>query len=248
MTPQALPPHDEELSFSDVLDYVGRGDTPNLSLREIVDAFGERGFGALLLLLTLLALFPWPPGGKTLFAIPIILLSAEMALKLSAVWLPKMVLDRQISRAKYRRLLHKPLGPPRWARKLLLSKHRTGFRGWLRRTVAVTGHNPSALDLVRGAEKLTRPRLPALTGPLSDILIGLACIVMAIIMALPVPLGDMLPAIAIILLSLGVIQRDGMFVLAGAAFSIISVIYVVLVWHTIVHIFTGLNHLIHALF
>lgn len=248
--PTPPPPSDDHTTFSEVLASLALGDSPDLSLREMVDAFGERGFGALLLLLTLMALLPWPPGGKTLFAIPIMLLAAEMALQRPNVWLPKFILNRTIARQTYKRLLYTPLALPRWIRKQLVSRHRTGLRGWMRRTFAKTPSNATALSLLQDTEKLARPRLPFLTGEAADVVVGMICISMAIIMALPVPLGDMLPAFSIILLSLGVIQRDGLFIVAGGAFTAISAIYLILVWHTIVHMFHGLSHwlisLLHA--
>ncbi|MEO8297197.1 MAG: exopolysaccharide biosynthesis protein [Burkholderiales bacterium] len=70
--------------------------------------------------------------------------------------------------------------------------------------------------LVR-AEKLLRPRWPALVLPPMEYLIGLVCLLLAIVLVLPVPLGNMLPALAISLLALGVLERDGLWVLAGLA-------------------------------
>ena len=61
----ALPsPNDDLRRFSDVLEDLGDAPGDKLSLEELVAAFGERGFGAMILILSLLALLPWPPGGK----------------------------------------------------------------------------------------------------------------------------------------------------------------------------------------
>ena len=46
-------------------------------------------FGAVILMLSLMALLPWPPGGKAVFSVPIILIAAEMALQRDKVWLPR---------------------------------------------------------------------------------------------------------------------------------------------------------------
>ncbi len=63
MTLVSAPPPDEGRTFSDVLEQLGQGEAEKLSLREMIEAFGERGFGAVILMLALMALFPWPPGG-----------------------------------------------------------------------------------------------------------------------------------------------------------------------------------------
>jgi hypothetical protein len=63
MTLVSTPPPDEGRTFSDVLERLGQdrpdqGESDKLSLREMVEAFGERGFGAVILMLALMALFP----------------------------------------------------------------------------------------------------------------------------------------------------------------------------------------------
>ena len=231
-----------------MLEQLGHGLNPRLSLREMVEAFGERGFGALLFLLALMALFPWPPGGKAVFSVPIILLSAEMALQKSRVWLPRPILDRSVPRQTYRRAMNAPLALPRWLRRRLLPKKKTGFLGWLRKKLAASPRNATTLSVIRATERLTRPRWPFMTGEIADSLIGLACIMLAIMMALPVPLGDMLPGITIGLLGLGVMQRDGLFILIGAIGTAISGSYLVLVWATVVAIVSGIAGWISGLF
>lgn len=75
--------------------------------------------------------------------------------------------------------------------------------------------------LVR-AEKLLRPRLEGLARPPMEHFIGLLALVLAVVLVLPIPLGNMLPALAISLLALGVLERDGVWVLAGLAASVAS--------------------------
>ncbi|WP_313454729.1 exopolysaccharide biosynthesis protein, partial [Brevundimonas sp.] len=53
-------PNDDLRRFSDVLEDLGDAPGEKLSLEELVAAFGERGFGAMILILSLLALLPWP--------------------------------------------------------------------------------------------------------------------------------------------------------------------------------------------
>ncbi|MCK7495647.1 MAG: exopolysaccharide biosynthesis protein [Comamonadaceae bacterium] len=51
-------------------------------------------------------------------------------------------------------------------------------------------------------------------------------------LVLPVPLGNMLPALAVSLFALGVLERDGVWVLAGAVAAVASAAVVVsgVVW------------------
>jgi hypothetical protein len=76
------------------------------------------------------------------------------------------------------------------------------------------------------AEKLLKPRLVVVARPPAEYLIGALCLMMSIILVLPIPLGNMLPAFAICLFSLGLLERDGVWILAGAATSVASVVLV----------------------
>jgi hypothetical protein len=67
------------------------------------------------------------------------------------------------------------------------------------------------------AERLLRPRMSALATPPLEYFVGAICLVLALVIALPIPFGNIPPAIAICLLALGVLERDGLWVLAGMA-------------------------------
>lgn len=191
---------DEKRLFSDILFQLCDSDRPNLSLRELVEAFGERGFGALILILSLLALLPWPPGAKAIFSMPIILLSLELMFQRHAIWLPKWALRGSLSRNAYRAGVTRIIGT------------------------------------VRKVENLSKPRLAFLTGEVADIFTGLICVLLAVMMALPVPFGDALPAFALVLFSLGMMQRDGLAILLGVIMSVVCGLYLMLVWTTVVEI------------
>jgi hypothetical protein len=191
-------PSDNSRTFSQVLEALGVAEGPTLTLGEVVEAFGDRGLGALILVLSLMALFPWPPGGKAVFALPIILLAAELAFQRNEVWLPRWALRASVSRSAYRKAVSKVIGP------------------------------------IRRVESLTRPRLSFLTGPVSEILMGTTCVLLALVMALPVPLGDLLPALGLIFFALGVMQKDGVAVLLGILGTIATAAYLILIWRTAV--------------
>ena len=49
---------------------------------------------------------------------------------------------------------------------------------------------------------------------------------LAIVLALPIPLGNMLPAFAISLMALGVLERDGLWVIIGVLVGVFSLVIV----------------------
>ena len=72
------------------------------------------------------------------------------------------------------------------------------------------------------AERFLSPRLAFLTTPVGVRLIGAACLVLALVLILPIPLANMLPAIAIAAMSLAVLERDGVWVIVGVMIGLMS--------------------------
>ncbi len=72
---------------------------------------------------------------------------------------------------------------------------------------------------LRRVERLIRPRLTYLTTDTAERLVGLLGLILSLTIMLPIPLGNLLPALALIVFSLGFIGRDGLWVLAGLALS-----------------------------
>lgn len=76
------------------------------------------------------------------------------------------------------------------------------------------------------AERLLRPRWSWLVNHSAEHAIGAFCLVLAIVLALPIPLGNMLPALAICLIALGVLERDGLWVAIGTVVGLVSLFIV----------------------
>jgi hypothetical protein len=74
------------------------------------------------------------------------------------------------------------------------------------------------------AERLLRPRAEGLAVPPMEYVVGLVCLMLAVVLVLPVPLGNMLPALAISLLALGILERDGLWILFGLATAAVSAV------------------------
>jgi len=84
------------------------------------------------------------------------------------------------------------------------------------------------------AERLLRPRISPLTQPPFEYLIGAICLLLSIILFLPIPMGNMPPAIAICLFALGILERDGLWAIAGYAAAVAAV---TLVWGVLFALF-----------
>ncbi|WGM30628.1 exopolysaccharide biosynthesis protein [Brevundimonas sp. NIBR11] len=90
--------------FSDTLERLGAHGGEKLYLGEIVQAFGDRAFGAVMLLFAVVNLLPWPPGGTTLTGAPLLFVSAELAWGRDSLWLPNWLARASVKRETFRTL------------------------------------------------------------------------------------------------------------------------------------------------
>lgn len=91
-------------------------------------------------------------------------------------------------------------------------------RALARQTVdrqALAGLCRRAAPWIERAERLTPRRLGFVFGRFGDPLIGVVCTLLAAILILPIPLGNLLPAAGVATLALSLTQRDGLLTLLG---------------------------------
>jgi hypothetical protein len=86
---------------------------------------------------------------------------------------------------------------------------------------------------MRRAEKLSRPRWPLLATGFVERTIGLACVVLSVVLILPVPFGNMGPGVAVCILALALLERDGKATLAGL---FVAAVALALAWGVILAI------------
>lgn len=95
---------------------------------------------------------------------------------------------------------------------------------------------PRLIPPLQRIEAVSRPRFVILFNPVGERLIGLLCTLLAVVLILPIPLGNILPALAVSVLSFSLIQRDGLIALVGYAIAITSASVLVLAAHIVVSI------------
>jgi hypothetical protein len=175
-----------------------------ITLRDLLDGFGERALGALLVVFAAPLVLPMPPGVSAVLGLPLLLFSAQFMLGMRRPWLPRLLAERTI-------------------------------RG--RDVVAMVGR---VVPLVLGIERLLHPRLGWLAhGPFAR-LVGALTFVLAVIVFLPVPFGNMLPSLAIAVLGLGLVERDGLALLVGSAVAGASLALLAWLGHVIFDVGVGL--------
>lgn len=109
--------------FSQVIEDIGAKDDPKLYLGELVNAFGERSFGALMLFFGLLSVaIGIIPGTTTVLGAPLLLIGLQLVIRQDQLWLPRWALRRWIERETYRQGVQKVL--PRLRKMERLSRPR----------------------------------------------------------------------------------------------------------------------------
>ncbi len=90
-------------------------------------------------------------------------------------------------------------------------------------------------------ERLLKPRWLGLVR--FERSLAAVCALMAFLLILPIPFGNLLPGISLLLISLGLIERDGLCVAAGLVMSVASVFYLQgLIWVGIESVSVILSH------
>lgn len=84
-----------------------------------------------------------------------------------------------------------------------------------------------SLRHVERVERLARPRWWPTSYLLAERMIGLATLILAVFLFLPIPFANGLPALSIIMLALGLGERDGYWLAAGLVFTLISTALVI---------------------
>lgn len=77
--------------------------------------------------------------------------------------------------------------------------------------------------VVKRMELITRPRLTWIFSPFGERMIGVVCTLLAMVLILPIPLGNLAPGATVAILALALLQRDGLLALLGYAMAAVSV-------------------------
>jgi hypothetical protein len=117
---------------------------------------------------------------------------------------------------------------------------------WLPRFLRRRPLQPRTLEaMVRGAERVAqpiervlRPRWRLLVQPPMEMAAGLAIVLAAVILFPPFPMpgANSLPSIAIVLLALGLMERDGAAVAAGYCMLFVAYFHLYLWWEVVVRL------------
>lgn len=107
---------------------------------------------------------------------------------------------------------------------LILAREEPALPDWIGRKSFTRGQLARFIlktdPLLRWLEKPIRPRLASVVAGFGERLIGLVALVHAVTLALPIPMGNLPQAVALILFALALIELDGVMALLGYLASV----------------------------
>src|SRR5215212_8704038 len=84
--------------FSEVLSSLASRTSPAISIGDVLNAFGDRAFGALMLVFAAPNMLPLPPGMSAVLGAPLLFVTAQLMLGRPTLWMPHFICERSISR------------------------------------------------------------------------------------------------------------------------------------------------------
>lgn len=102
------PPQSRPLPLSQRLRQIADESGPEqISLSELARQLHSRVWGGLLVVLAAINVIPLPPGTNTILAIPLVLVSAQMAIGRASPWFPARIDRRGVTKAELQQLIAK---------------------------------------------------------------------------------------------------------------------------------------------
>ena len=118
---------------TDLKNLLSHGDEAGIEMGDLIQALGDRGFGLLLIVLSLPSALPVPaPGYSTPFGVVISILALQLMVGRQTPWLPKWAIKKKIGRKLAQKMIGaavgffkrvEPLIKPRWGWVLARSGH-----------------------------------------------------------------------------------------------------------------------------
>jgi hypothetical protein len=160
-----------------------------ITIRELIEAFGDRAFGFVLILFSLPNCVPAPPGVAGIVGTPVLIFGIQMMLGHHRPWLPDFVLRRSVSVDTFRKIID--IAEPK----------------------------------MRRLESVCKPRLTGLFGPMGDRIVGLFAVLAAVSVLIPFPGTNFPPSIALVIVSIAVMEEDGYFLIGGFLIGLAGLAY-----------------------
>jgi hypothetical protein len=82
------------------------------------------------------------------------------------------------------------------------------------------------LPILQRLERVVRPRAIWMAQPWAGVPLGILCLVLAVVIALPIPLGHVIPSCAVALVALGLVEHDGLTIALGLIVGLLGILII----------------------
>jgi len=79
-----------------------------------------------------------------------------------------------------------------------------------------------AIPWIQRGERMLRHRFGLMVSPPAERVVGAICLILSLLLILPIPFGNMLPSIAISIFGMGILERDGVWIMAGTLAALVA--------------------------
>jgi hypothetical protein len=121
-----------------------------------------------------------------------------------------------------------------FAVQLMVGRVRPWMPGWLaRRGIGRAAFAKGLLrvtPLLARVERVSRPRLAWMTGPAAERLLGGYILILALFVCVPLPMTNAMPAFAVTVIAIALIQQDGLLSLIGIGLGIAAIAAMIAIW------------------
>ena len=181
-------------------------ESDEVSVGTMILALGDRSFGWTMLLFALVNMVPMPIGSTLITAIPLMLLSGQMALGFRHIRLPGFVSRIKVGRRR--------------------------FKGVVLRMKPV----------IQPIERVVRPRMVWLFSRRNERLIGALLFAVACALFIPLPGSGFIPATAMLISAIGLVERDGAVLTGGLVLGAASIVITIMVAGAVIAGIEALGH------
>lgn len=93
--------------ISEILDGLATSRRKTIAVQDVLEAFGDRAFGALMFVFAAPAALPMPPGVSAILGAPLLFITAQLMVGRRTLWLPRVIADRTMKLTDFVSLMEK---------------------------------------------------------------------------------------------------------------------------------------------
>ncbi|WEX11429.1 exopolysaccharide biosynthesis protein [Chelativorans sp. AA-79] len=123
--------------LSQIFEELARSTETAITVEQLRDALGDRSFATLLVFFALINMLPLPPGSTLVLGVPLLLVSVQMVLGRSTVWLPRPILTKSVGAEQFRHMIGKVVPKIKWLERLVRPRYWPFAHGQVERAVGL---------------------------------------------------------------------------------------------------------------